>query len=357
MKRESNFEVLRVFAMIFIVVYHFCTHGIGSNTAYDLNSPLHLSNLIFTDLCLVISGTCVNLYVLISGYFLVCSSFKLSRITRTWFITCFYSFFITLFLYIANIYSFDATHLAKSLFPLSTDSYWFVTQFIGMLILSPLLSILANKLSCKQYIYLLIGMGIICLSIIPDFPLGKRFYVAHGNSLLSFIYLYFIAGFIRLHIKGISSRRLIFLIGMITIINLIWSFINGISDGNGHIYWFNYNAIPFLLSVSLFICIRQITLPENKFVTIFVKIAPYTFAVYLIHDHLLIRYYLWNVLPIKDYCYSIAFPILSLLICVVIFIICIGIDYCRQMLFKILKIDNLLTKTDNYSWLFPNEQL
>lgn len=357
MKRESNFEVLRVFAMFFIIVYHFCTHGIGSNTAYHLISPLHLSNLIFTDLLLVVSSTCVNLYVLISGYFLVCSSFKPSRIARTWLLTCFYSFFITLFFYIANIYSFDGTRLTKSLFPLSTDSYWFVTQFVGMLILSPLLSLLANKLSYKQYIYLLIVMGIFCLSIIPDFPLGKRFYVAHGNSLLSFIYLYFIAGFIRLHVKGISSRRLLFLIGIITIINLIWSFTNGINDGNGHIYWFNYNSIPFLLSVSLFIYIRQTKLPENKFVTLFVKIAPYTFAVYLIHDHLLIRYYLWNVLPIKEYCYNITFPISSLLICLVIYIICIGIDYCRQMLFRILKIDSLLTKADYYSQLFPNEQL
>ena len=81
---------------------------------------------------------------------------------------------------------FNIVTLGKSLFPLSTDAYWFVTQYIGLLILSPFLVIMLRHLTYRQYIGLLIGGAFVCLAIIPDFPLGKRFHVAHGNSLISF---------------------------------------------------------------------------------------------------------------------------------------------------------------------------
>lgn len=350
--REKRFEILRVFAMLFIVIYHLCTHGIGCSIAYDFSSPQHIMNLIITDFFLVISSTCVNIYVMISGYFLVCSSFKPSRIVRTWFLTCFYSLFITSIFFLTSIHSFDGTRFVKCLFPLSTDSYWFVTQYIGMLILSPLLSQLARNLSYKQYLYLLGGMGFLCLSIIPDFPLGKRFNVAHGNSLFSFVYLFFVAGFIRLHPRRIPTRNILIMLTLSTIINLTWAFINGVHSGYGHIYWFNYNSIPFFISIFIFIYARQVTLPDNIVITLLSKIAPYTFAVYLIHDHLFVRDFLWNTLFFKNHCYDIGFPFFTLLICILIFTLCIGVDFCRHKVFRLLRIDNLFKKLDSYSQLF-----
>ena len=170
--------------MFLIVIYHFCTHGIGSDYSFSENDIISVFNNLFCDILIVLSSICVNLYVLISGYFLLYCDFKSSRIVRTWFLTCFYSFIITLLFYIILPGSVTIPMLIKSLFPISTDYYWFVTQYIGVLLLSPFIGILARILNRKQYIFLLIALGFICLSLIPDFPLGKRYHVAHGNSVI-----------------------------------------------------------------------------------------------------------------------------------------------------------------------------
>ena len=197
MRREPNFEVMRTVAMFFIVVYHCLTHGVGDGYGFRVSNPTTLSNLMFSDFLLVFSSIAVNLYVMVSGYFLVDLNFKMSRMVRTWTYACFYSFVITLLFMSLQIEPFSIVALGKSFFPISTDAYWFVTQYIGLLILSPFLAILVKQLSYKQYLWLLIGGAFICLALIPDFPLAKRFHVAHGNSVWSFAYLFLVAGYIK----------------------------------------------------------------------------------------------------------------------------------------------------------------
>ena len=83
MKRERQFEVMRTVAMFFIVVYHCLTHGVGGEYDFSIHSPASLSNILFSDFLLVFSSISVNLYVMVSGYFLVDLDFKMSRIVRT----------------------------------------------------------------------------------------------------------------------------------------------------------------------------------------------------------------------------------------------------------------------------------
>ena len=126
MKRESNFEVLRTVAMFFIVLYHCLTHGIGDGYGFNCNHPITLANGLFSDFILVFSSIAVNLYVMISGYFLVDKNFKFSRIVRTWTNTCFYSCVVTLVFTAFQFIPFNLISLGKSFFPVSTDAYWFV---------------------------------------------------------------------------------------------------------------------------------------------------------------------------------------------------------------------------------------
>lgn len=64
MRRECIFEVLRTITLFFIVLYHFCTHVIGSQTVLHLNLSQQLSNLLYTDALLAVYSTCVNFYVI-----------------------------------------------------------------------------------------------------------------------------------------------------------------------------------------------------------------------------------------------------------------------------------------------------
>lgn len=350
MKRESNFEVLRTIAMFFIVVYHCLTHGVGDGYGFNTDCTVTLSNALFSDFMLVFSSIAVNLYVMISGYFLVDLNFKASRIVRTWSYACFYSLIITVSFMAMAIVPFNAISVGKSLFPISSDAYWFVTQYIGLLILSPFLAILARQLTYRQYLVLLMGGAILCLSIIPDFPLGKRFYVAHGNSVWSFAYLFMIAGFIKHHLKTVPIGRLSVMVVLLTLLILLCEIIGGYNNGSISLYWLNYNGLVMMLSVAVFVLVRQLQIPERGFWTVLVKAAPYTFGVYLIHDHLLVRDWLWNTLSLSSYCDKWLYPFMVIGICFVIFVACAGIDAVRKKLFAVVGIDKLIAKVDRWTF-------
>lgn len=350
MRRESNFEVLRTIAMFFIVVYHCLTHGVGVGYGFNSDNPIHLSNVMFSDLMLVFSSIAVNLYVMISGYFLVDLDFKPSRIVRTWSYACFYSFLITLLFMALAIVPFNIISVGKSLFPISSDAYWFVTQFVGLLILSPFLAMLARQLTYRQYLALLIGGAFICLSIIPDFPLGKRYYVAHGNSVWSFAYLFLIAGFIKHHLKKVPMGRLSVIVGLLTLLILLCEVIGGYNHGSISLYWLNYNGLALLLSVAVFVLVRQLQIPEKGLWRVLIKAAPYSFGVYLIHDHLLVREWLWNTLSLPSYCDTLVYPIMVIGFCLVIFVVCATIETIRKKLFAVLGIDTLIKKVDRWTF-------
>ena len=128
---------MRTMAMFFMVVYHCLTHCVGYDYGFNIDHPASLFNYILSDVLLVFSSIFVYLYVMVSGYFLADIRFKIGRIVRTWLNACFYSFVITIAFMALSLKPWNILTLGKSLFPLATDAYWFVTQYIGLLILSP----------------------------------------------------------------------------------------------------------------------------------------------------------------------------------------------------------------------------
>ena len=350
MKREGNFEVLRTVAMFFIVFYHCLTHGVGDGYGFNSSHPVSLINGLFSDLILVFSSIAVNLYVMISGYFLVDREFKLSRIVRTWTNACFYSCVITVVFMSFQFTPLSIVSLGKSFFPISTDAYWFVTQYIGLLIISPFLVLIVRQLSYHQYIYLLVAGAFLCLSVIPDFPLAKRFHVAHGNSIWSFAYLFVVAGFIKLHLKKLPMISILLTILMLTLLAFSCEVIGGYDKGFIHLYWLNYNGLVLILSVAVFIFVRQLKVSDSGFWNVFVKAAPYTFGVYLIHDHLLVREWLWSSASLHSYCDKAFYPIFVVGMCVIIFVVCSMIEVVRKKIFSLLRIDKLISKTDRWAF-------
>ena len=350
MKRELNFEVMRTIAMFLIIVYHSLTHGIGEGYGFSVSNSTTLSNLLFSDFLLVFSSIAVNLYVMVSGYFLVDTDFKLSRIVRTWTYACFYSISITILFMSMQIEPFSIVTLGKSFFPISTDAYWFVTQYIGLLILSPFLAIMVRQLSYKQYFLLLVGGALMCLAIIPGFPLGKRFYVAHGNSVWSFAYLFLVAGFIKHYLKRISMAWLMTAALLVILLTMGCEIFFGYQNDSIHLFWFNYNGLPFVLSVIVFIIIRQMQISESGIWKPLVKLAPYTFGVYLIHDHLMMRGWLWDTVSLTSVCDHWTYPFIVVGLCCLIFFVAAFIESIRKKLFTLLRIDDLITKVDRWSF-------
>ena len=350
MKRKRNFEVMRTIAMYFIVVYHCLTHGVGGNYGFTINNPIAFTNIVFSDFLLAISSVAVNLYVMTSGYFLSDIDFKMSRIIRTWVQTCFYSFSITVLFMSFQTTPFSVVALGKSFFPISTDAYWFVTQHIGLLILSPFLTILVRELSYSQFVGLLIGGAFLCLAIIPDFPLAKRFHVSHGNSVWSFAYLYLLSGFIRLYIKKIPKIKLLMAVIFLIILMMVVEMFLGTHNDFVRLYWLNYNGLPFILSVVAFVFVRDSKVPDNRFWNTLVSLAPYTFGVYLVHDHLLVREWLWRAIPLSSQCEQLIYSVVVIGLCLLIFLVGAFVDWIRKKFFAFLNFEKYIVYFDKCSF-------
>ncbi|MCR5754050.1 MAG: acyltransferase family protein, partial [Acetatifactor sp.] len=79
--RMANLELLRSIAMMMVVMLHFLGKG---GLLGDITAPYLPPVRIVAWLLEILSVVAVNVYMLISGYFLCESSFKLSRLLKLW---------------------------------------------------------------------------------------------------------------------------------------------------------------------------------------------------------------------------------------------------------------------------------
>lgn len=326
-QRQSNFELLRIVSMLLIVLHHFGYYA--PDTAGD---PIKTGVL----LLLAWGGKLgVNLFILISGYMTACSTFKARSLLRVVFETVFYSVSILFLFLIFNPTVVDsASNVVKSFIPCISSMYWFVTSYIGMVIVSPVLRSLLKRLSQEQLCRLLILM-LVPLSVIPTFT-HMDFIV---NGFVWFVYLYLVAGYIRLW--GIPwSRRLTFrLIALSFAVIYLSSFAISCVCGERKMPLTAMNSIFMLcLSVCVFKAVSELNIGSIAFIN---KMAAGSFSVYLIHENWLIRKTLWPSLEPIYNSPSALLLLEGLLFACMLFVICSLLDLIRQKfieqpLFKLL---------------------
>ena len=210
----------------------------------------------------------------------------------------------------------------------------------------------------KTYLKLLILLFVIW-SVIYTISL-KNF---EGNHLLWFIFLYALAGYIRLYYedKVVSSKKYFIyaLIGILIVISLMVSFdILGFKFSLVRKFLMNEKSIfSILIALFIFLGFKNIDLRYNKLINI---ISSTTFGIYLIHDYPLVRKFIWIKL-FKNAMYADSLFIIpySIGVILLVFAICSLVELIRikliernyiNILNKIgLKASNLIEKSFNHS--------
>ena len=85
--RQANIELLRIIAMLMVVTLHYLIKGQAAISLEQDTGILNLLLWFLKAMCIVT----INVYVLISGYFLVEAKWKLSRLLTLWLQVMFYS--------------------------------------------------------------------------------------------------------------------------------------------------------------------------------------------------------------------------------------------------------------------------
>ena len=285
----------------------------------------------------------VNVYVLISSYFLVNESFKLSKVIHIVLETWFYSWGILLIFKLAGL---EIVSMKDSLLPISFAQNWFVTEYIGMYLLFPFCNLLIRKMNEKQHKMIIIVM-LALLSIWSDIvPSADPFGVSPGATTFWFIALYMLGSYIRLYVDvtKLKKNALITYLACSILITLSWVLLTLVASKIPAIlrvldYYYRYNCILVVISsVALFILFLSVRI-KNKAVTFVIKyFAPLTLGVYLIHDNPNMRNIIWGKLFLRDSLFSsplLIVQILGRIVC--IFLICSLIDFFRSLLFKVFE--------------------
>ena len=150
-KRQANFELLRIVAMLMIISLHYLVKGwVATPFPFVVkDDPVGVLAWLIEAFCIV----AVNCYVLISGYFLVESAWKPGRVVSLLSQVLFYSLLVPVVLLLTGVVSGGELDIYKwigFLFPFGTEHYWFATAYFVMYLFAPFLSAGIEKMKKRD---------------------------------------------------------------------------------------------------------------------------------------------------------------------------------------------------------------
>lgn len=369
--RMSNFELLRIFSMLMILSSHAACHGVqwclSETMAYQEYIRGTTVNKMFT--CFLNPGgeIGVALFFMITGYFYIKKKeFSLIKIVLE---CAFYGLFSIILFFLIKLFDsrmmfeYDRVlpFLMKCFFiPVTGGGWWFVTAYFFLMLLGPLINNLLSKLNRNGWILVLVFSWIVWYAV--AYVSGSESY-----SVQRAVTFYALGAYFRIHTKPLEGRtkKIIYMLAFW----LVWSIgaflFFRIADYSivknmpiqvklleKLIHTVKTVIIVPLCAVLMFKLFEAINVKKNKYVN---AIAKTTFGVYLIHDSLIAREYIWhNLLKIDTVLYrQKLFPLYALVSILVVYVICMFIDFIRMKVFEpiMVKRFNKLMKYVKYTFM------
>ena len=341
-KRISKFEFLRVIAMYLIVLHHSIVHGALSISANQLKlHPINASILSVLE-----SGGKIGvfLFVLITGYFMINSNITLKKIIRLWLPILFWSLIWYLIMGGVSGYSITVKGLIKSIFPIISAQYWFMTAYFFMYLLIPFLNIIVKNIVSKKKVIYAIVLGIVLIVA----STSAFFESNAGSALLNFCVVYCWGGLIRTYHSKINqslNAKLMSIFIFLELVGIELPLSGFLLTGKEQLLKISSKFVVapstlfmVLIAVTFFI---YVSFWKDNYYPWINKIAATTFGIYLISDNNNVREFLWNNLlhmhTIISKNYAVIYVIVASL---VVFIVCSLIEALRKKIFS--KFENYI---------------
>ena len=309
--------------MLMIIASHLAQHG-----RFDFPLDSLSVNRLWWQFMRTSGARGNDLFVLISGYFLVNSSgIKFHKMLNLWSRMFLYSVVVFCALTFSGIEVFSVKAALKAVTPVTHGWWWFPRTYFVLYLVHPYLNILLHGFNRREYEKFLVTV-MIYWCLIPFF-LRTNF---EGSSLIHFICLYSLAGYFHLWAKDFGGKMFI-LYGILCIVAHI--FVHGIFDAMGierEIFWGSMMS-PFILlsALCLFLGFRKLDIRYSKIVNV---IAAATFGVYMLHENKFNIQVLWSnvfcVASFQDSPYLIPYSIMVILI---VYTVCTVIELLRSWVF------------------------
>lgn len=286
-ERNTNLELFRIILMLLIVAHHYV---VNSGMMTDMSANLFALNSMFFYLFGAWGKTCINAFVLITGYFMCKSHITLKKFLKLLFEIEFYNLIIYFVFILTGYEKLTVWGVICAVVPVRVIETDFTGAFIIFYLCIPFLNILVKNLNEKMHLRL-IGLLIFTYVILGTIP---KFTVIM-NYVSWFIVIYFIAAYVRIYPKAIFDKTKVW--GFITIISLLISILSVVlclsfsfSD-----YFFiadSNKILAVVLAFSSFMFFKNVKVKNSKVINI---IASASFGVLLIHANSdTMRQWLWS---------------------------------------------------------------
>lgn len=330
--RQSNLELLRIIAMVMIVFHH-----IGIHSDFQLSRTTISIPRFWIDFIAMGGKIGVNIFVLISGYFLIQSTSAragVRKLLKLWGQVFFYSA-VFYGIHIALGGNTSIAQLISTLFPLSKGLWWFASAYFVLYLVHPYLNHFLRRMDKRMYQRLLLLL-LLLWCVIPTL----LYTTFEGNYLCWFVTLYSLAGYLRLYGFNRLTPGLAALLAIgfailtycssvvLTLLGTRWA---TLSMHNR--YFYAVQSLPNLvISVCTFAAFANIHIKHSKWINV---VSSATFGVYLIHDNCFVRPFLWNtVFHNATYQDSILLIPYSVAVAAAVYISCTLLDLLRQRILE-----------------------
>lgn len=308
--RHSGIELLRVMAAIGVIILHYNNEGIGGALKY---ATFRSGNRILLYFLEALNIGAVNIFIIINGFFDVNNKnrdlFKVLKLIAQVMIFSVINYLVTVSF---GFNSFSLKSLVVSLIP----NNWFVILYCTLFIISPFINVMLHKINIREYKILLIAL-LALFSIYPTLldvlnrfinnPLNGISTIgvdgsSAGYTIVNFIMVYIIGGYIRLYIDKIyNTNKLLMILLINTILISLWA-------AFGYYFkiqvsCFEYcNPLVILEAIVIFLIFRNMTFKSEAIN----KLAKASFSVYLLHGYLITHLQIEKIIKINN-------PLLTLL--------------------------------------------
>lgn len=325
-ERNSSMELLRILTMFLIVLHHYCVHGGFNHEAMGVGVNVFLVQ--FARL----GDVGVDLFMMISGFFMIRSKPTVKKGLLLWSQVWFYSVAFFLIFYLAGRAEWTQSTVLSVFFPVIYKAYWFFTAYLLVYIFSPYLNRLLGSLDFRAYTRLLV-IVLVIWSVIPTvFDKHRYDPNLYGNELIQLLVLYAVGGYVRLYRERFDRRWLRRSLMPVCVGLMFLSTV--VLDTMGHMEYstYFYDRMSFLTigaAVGLMLVFLNLKPFHSRFIN---GVAACTFGVYLIHDNNFVRPFLWgDVLRNAAYSDSGLLIIHMIVSAVGVYLVCTAIEFVRRV--------------------------
>lgn len=333
-KRNSNIELLRLVAMVFITAHHFAIWG------YFIGNEVHTvqPNTVWLQFLEIFGKIGVDLFILITGYFAINPRPTFQKVWQLTNTVRFYALGLFIILLVCGQLQFNTDLMWRSLFPTIRSMYWFITIYAILYIFSSYLSRFIGHLRRGQAVSF-IALNVLIFMVLPTFLKGW------GSQLTDLLPVFFFGLYLRMY--GVSKRltKLLKILLGVTVVIAVLSI--GLSDliGNNRpasqaiadaTSYFVTGSSPLAFVVAAYIFSQTIQRQPrgNRLIN---WMGSSAVAIYLIQDYEPFRQFLWqNIFHVRDLANQLTMPVFIGYSFLVVTVIVLGAILVDKLLGRVL---------------------